>query len=192
MGVPVRNSTRSQCSAHAETVLERSVSGFFTKCASSTTSMPSSPPPGTGNPRRASKVVTATPPRPFQSANASRRSGPCSGVTRNALRFSISRVQLISTLAGQTTRKWLCPSPTRCASAAMAWMVLPSPISSPRIVLRWASAKRVPKAWYPRSETRRCVSSSGWVLTRSATSSGRNPSAAAGSGARPETSASRP
>nr|WP_245766748.1 SNF2-related protein [Streptomyces colonosanans] len=35
----------------------------------------------------------------------------------------------------------------RCARAAMAWMVLPSPISSPRIARRCARAKRVPNAW---------------------------------------------
>ena len=147
MGVPVMNRARSQCSAHPATAWDRLAFGFFTQCASSTTSSPTSPPPGSGNPRSASNVVTATPPRPFQSANASCRSGPCSTVTRRVLRASISRVQLTRTLAGQTTMKWLCPSAARCASTAIAWMVFPRPISSPRITLRCARTKRAPNAW---------------------------------------------
>lgn len=68
-------------------------------------------------------------------------------MTRRALRASISRVQFTRTLAGQTTMKWVCPSAARCAITAIAWMVFPRPISSPRITLRCASANRAPNAW---------------------------------------------
>ena len=54
--------------------------------------------------------------------------------------------QLTSTLAGQTTRKWVGPSEREVAIAAIAWMVLPRPISSPRITWRCTSANFAPNA----------------------------------------------
>lgn len=130
------------------TARDRRASGFFTKWASSTTSIPgrtSAAAPGSR--RSASKVVTATPPLSRQSANASVRSAPCTGTARRVERARISRVQLISTLAGHTTRKWLSPWAARWARAAMACTVLPSPISSPMITRFCVSAKRAPNAW---------------------------------------------
>lgn len=70
IGVPVMKRVRPQRSAHRATALDRLASGFFTECASSTTSSPTSPSSGAGKPRSASNVVTTIPPRPFQSANA--------------------------------------------------------------------------------------------------------------------------
>ncbi|CAM5355006.1 hypothetical protein SGRI78S_01757 [Streptomyces griseus subsp. griseus] len=148
IGVPVRNSTRSTRSAQPATARERRAAGFFTKWASSTTSIPGrTESAAPGSRCSASNVVTATPPFSRQSANAPVRSAPCTGTARRVERARISRVQLISTLAGQTTRKWLSPCAARWASAAMACTVLPSPISSPMTTRFCASAKRAPNAW---------------------------------------------
>lgn len=149
IGVPVRNSTRSVCPVQPLTARERRVPGFFTKWASSTTTMPglTPQPVASGSVASASKVVRATPPRSRHSPNASCRSGPCTVTARNVERAVTSRRQLIRTLAGHTTRKCVSPPAERCASAAMACTVLPSPISSPRITRFWASAKRAPKDW---------------------------------------------
>lgn len=174
------------------TARDRRAAGFFTKWASSTTSIPGrTSAAARGSRCSASNVVTATPPFSRQSANASLRSAPCTGTARRVERARISRVQLISTLAGQTTRKRLSPWAARWASAAMACTVLPSPISSPMTTRFCVSAKRAPNAWYPRRDTRRCVSSRRSARTRSAIPAGRNPSAASRSGPLPDSSASR-
>lgn len=62
---------------------------------------------------KAARRVEGGPPGPappLPAAKARCRSGPCSTVTRRALRASTSRVQFTKTLAGQTTMKWFSPA----------------------------------------------------------------------------------
>ena len=59
---------------------------------------------------------------------------------------STSRVQLMTTLAGQTTRKCVAPLAARWHIAASDCIVLPRPISSPRTTRSWTRANFVPKA----------------------------------------------
>ena len=85
--------------------------------------------------RSASNVVTATPPLATHSCWAASRfsPGPCTRRASSSVCRSTSRVQLTTTLAGQTTRKCVAPLAARWHIAASDCIVLPRPISSPRI-----------------------------------------------------------
>ena len=93
----------------------------------------------TSSRRRRPRAATGARPR------RGRRRAGCARRARVCLAVSFS--QLICTLAGQTTRNRRCPCAARWASAASAWIVLPSPISSPRIERSWWIAYCAPNTW---------------------------------------------
>ena len=99
--------------------------------------------------RSASNVVTATPPLAAHSCLAACRFAPGRWSRRasSSVCRSTSRVQLMTTLAGQTTRKCVAPLAARWHIAASDCIVLPRPISSPRITRSWTRANFAPKAW---------------------------------------------
>ena len=120
-----------------------------------------------------SYVVTATPPFFTQFSKATDLSWPWIFTTIKSLFSVISLHQLAITLAGHITIKWVAPIFLSATISAIAWIVLPKPISSPSKTLCCKNAYLTPVNWYFLSSQDRPVRSSSWLSTCFANSSGK-------------------